>query len=47
MFGTFVICLPSKHTGGAVRLQHKDKEHIWATAEDSEYKVTSLAWYVY
>jgi len=44
MFGTLVICLPSEHVGGAVRLTHDRKEKIFATAELSAYNVTYIAW---
>lgn len=44
MFGTLVICLPSEHVGGAVRLTHGGKEKVFATAEFSPYNVTYIAW---
>jgi hypothetical protein len=46
MFGTLVICLPSKHIGGAVRLAHGQKEKCFATAESSAYSTTYIAWWV-
>ncbi|KAJ8121557.1 hypothetical protein ONZ43_g2019 [Nemania bipapillata] len=45
MFGTLVICLPSKHTGGIVCLQHGDDSMELATAENSEFSCSYLAWY--
>jgi hypothetical protein len=47
MFGTLVICLPSKHEGGEVRVAYGGKEKILKTAESSEYGYTYLCWYVY
>lgn len=45
MFGTLVVCLPSYHTGGEVRLLHNGKERILATATSSSHGLSSLAWY--
>lgn len=45
MFGTLVICLPSEHTGGEVRLSHGDTEKIIKTAPTSAFDLTALAWY--
>lgn len=45
MFGTLVVCLPSKHTGGEVRLRHDGKEQIIETAPTSAFDLTALAWY--
>lgn len=45
MIGTLVVCLPSKHEGGAVRLSHAGKEQVFATGPSSLYNVTCLAWY--
>ena len=45
MFGTLVICLPSEHTGGAVRLKHKQKEKTYETAALSGFNTTYIAWY--
>lgn len=45
MIGTLVICLPSKHEGGDVRLSHAGKEQTFATGPLSSYHVTCLAWY--
>ena len=47
MFGTLVICLPSEHTGGAVRLKHNQKEKTYATAETSEFNTAYIAWWVH
>ena len=45
MFGTLVICLPSKHTGGNVRLQHGNESIELSTAEHSRFNHSYLAWY--
>lgn len=45
MFGTLVVCLPSKHTGGEVRLSHGGKEKIIETAPTSAFDLTTLAWF--
>ncbi|KAL7938209.1 hypothetical protein V8C35DRAFT_330199 [Trichoderma chlorosporum] len=45
MFGTLVICLPSKHTGGTVCLQHGKDSLELSTAETSAYDSYYLAWY--
>ena len=44
MFGTLVICLPSEHIGGAVRLTHNQKEEVYATDELSCFNTTYIAW---
>lgn len=44
MFGTLVICLPSKHQGGAVRLTHGGKEMFFASDEQSSYGLSYMAW---
>ena len=46
MFGTLVICLPSKHTGGTVCLQHGTKEETFDTSESSAFDATCIAWFV-
>jgi hypothetical protein len=46
MFGTLVICLPSKHEGGEVRVTHGGKEKILRTADSSEFGFTYLCWFV-
>jgi hypothetical protein len=45
MFGTLVICLPSKHVGGTVCLQHGEKSMRLSTAESSAFDSFYLAWY--
>ncbi|RMZ76248.1 hypothetical protein DV738_g5065, partial [Chaetothyriales sp. CBS 135597] len=45
MFGTLVICLPSEHTGGMVRLQHGNKEEAFDTSDSSAFNASYLAWY--
>ncbi|KAI1414341.1 hypothetical protein F5Y13DRAFT_197797 [Hypoxylon sp. FL1857] len=44
MIGTLVICLPSKHKGGSVRLFH-GKTYVFDTDKTSEFSLTSLAWF--
>ena len=45
MFGTLVICLPSKHTGGEVHLSHGKEKRLLETAPNSSFDISSLAWY--
>ncbi len=46
MFGTLVVCLPSKHTGGTVCLQHGTKKESFDTSEFSAFDATCIAWFV-
>jgi hypothetical protein len=46
MFGTLVICLPSKHEGGEVHVTHGGKEKILRTADSSEFSFTYLCLFV-
>lgn len=45
MFGTLVICLPSKHEGGEVHLSHAGQKKVLQTAPMSEFSISALAWY--
>ncbi|EXJ81805.1 hypothetical protein A1O1_07870 [Capronia coronata CBS 617.96] len=45
MFGTLVVCLPSEHVGGSVRLIHGTEEKVLETDRWSSYGVSYLAWY--
>ncbi|ROV99032.1 hypothetical protein VMCG_06678 [Cytospora schulzeri] len=45
MIGSLIICLPSKHEGGQVHLSHAGKDHVYATAPNSAFNLTALAWY--
>ncbi|TID25845.1 hypothetical protein E6O75_ATG03708 [Venturia nashicola] len=45
MFGTLVICLPSKHAGGEVLLSHAGQERTLDTATTSAFDLTALSWY--
>ncbi|KAL9129633.1 MAG: hypothetical protein Q9217_001951 [Psora testacea] len=45
MFGTLVICLPSKHEGGSLVLSHRGEEVVCETAENSEFGQSHVAWY--
>ncbi|KAI9832827.1 MAG: hypothetical protein M1826_000993 [Phylliscum demangeonii] len=45
MFGTLVICLPSKHDGGAIHLKHGREEKTLMTAAKSAFNISYLAWY--
>ena len=45
MFGTLVICLPSMHEGGEVRLSHAGKKTVLDTARNSEFGLSALAWF--
>lgn len=44
MFGTLVICLPSEHRGGAVRLKHGQDEKMFDTADLSAFNMAYIAW---
>ena len=46
MFGTLVICLPSKHEGGEVHVTHGGQRKVLGTAESSEFKSAYLCWFV-
>lgn len=43
--GRLVICLPSEHKGGEVRLEHAGKYHASANALDSAFDLSALAWH--
>ncbi|KAI1771894.1 hypothetical protein F4818DRAFT_444892 [Hypoxylon cercidicola] len=45
MIGTLVICLPSKHEGGSVRLSHAGQKYVFDTDKASEFGLTSLSWF--
>jgi 2OG-Fe(II) oxygenase superfamily len=45
MFGTLMICLPSKHTGGDLHLSHEGRHQVFGTAPSSEFGYSSSAWY--
>ncbi|KAF2726707.1 hypothetical protein EJ04DRAFT_392505, partial [Polyplosphaeria fusca] len=45
MFGTLVVCLPSEHSGGEVRLVQGNKEEVLRTAPFSQHGLSCLAWY--
>ncbi|KAI9689724.1 MAG: hypothetical protein M1822_009605 [Bathelium mastoideum] len=45
MFGTLVVCLPSKHEGGELCLSHDNKNKTFKTAPSSELGISYLAWY--
>ncbi|KAI9744730.1 MAG: hypothetical protein M1818_001655 [Claussenomyces sp. TS43310] len=45
MFATLVVCLPSKHEGGNVRLSHAGKHMIFQTAETSAFDCNYMAWF--
>jgi len=44
MFGTLVICLPSKHEGGEVHLTHAGTKVVLETSNSSDFDYSSLAW---
>ena len=46
MFGTLVICLPSKHEGGDVNVIHGEQRKTLKTAGLSEFNYTYLCWFV-
>ncbi|KAG6365222.1 hypothetical protein INS49_006831 [Diaporthe citri] len=43
--GRLLICLPSEHRGGEVRLEHSGRDHAYASAPDSTFDLSALAWY--
>lgn len=45
MFGTLVVCLPSKHNGGEVHLSHSGEKKVFDTSTTSEFDLSTLAWY--
>jgi hypothetical protein len=45
MFGTLVVCLPSKHEGGEVYLSHAGQKKVLDTATTSEFDISALSWY--
>ena len=45
MFGTLIVCLPSKHVGGTLKLVHGQETIEINTAETSAYHLTYGAWY--
>ena len=44
MFGTLVIALPSKHTGGALHVSHAGSEKVFETSSVSDFNTSMLAW---
>ncbi|THC89240.1 hypothetical protein EYZ11_011308 [Aspergillus tanneri] len=44
MFGTLVVCLPSKHEGGSVIASHRDNHLKFHTAPNSEFGFSWAAW---
>jgi hypothetical protein len=42
--GKLIICLPSEHQGGEVRLQHGNEEMSFATADSSAIGISFIAW---
>lgn len=47
MFGTLVICLPSKHEGGAVHVRHGEETKVLETEKTSEFDTSFIAWYAH
>jgi hypothetical protein len=45
MFGTMVVCLPSRHQGGEVWLSHAGQTAVLDTSATSQFDLTTLAWY--
>jgi len=44
MFGTLIVYLPGRHTGGGIRLIHGKEERVLETDKWSSYGVSYLAW---
>lgn len=45
MFATLVICLPCKHSGGDIVLEHQQTTLRINTSQRSRYSISYLAWY--
>lgn len=45
MFGTLVICLPSKHEGGEIVAAHTGQSRVFKTDTTSEFGYSFAAWY--
>ncbi|KAF2747006.1 hypothetical protein M011DRAFT_468289 [Sporormia fimetaria CBS 119925] len=45
MFGTFVKCLPSEHTGGDVHVSHGNEKILLRTSDNLKFDMSALAWY--
>ncbi|KAK7403543.1 hypothetical protein QQX98_010678 [Neonectria punicea] len=45
MIGTLVVCLPSEHQGGDVRLSFRRQKRGYATGPASKFDLTALAWF--
>lgn len=45
MFGTLVVCLPSKHEGGEVYLTHNGESRVFKSSQVSEFEGSYAAWY--
>jgi hypothetical protein len=47
MFGTLVIVLPSKHSGGEVHLSHAGKTRVFNSSKTSQFEFSYAAWQVF
>jgi hypothetical protein len=45
MFGTLVVALPSKHTGGNVLLKHQKCDYQFDSSKSTEFGTSLAAWY--
>ncbi|WEW59015.1 hypothetical protein PRK78_004483 [Emydomyces testavorans] len=45
MFGTLVVCLPSKHEGGEVVLTHDGQSRVFESSKTSAFGTSFAAWY--
>lgn len=45
MFGTMVIILPSKFTGGDIHLKHAESSKIFKCSSNSNFNISVLSWY--
>ncbi|KAI9372949.1 hypothetical protein BJX61DRAFT_542237 [Aspergillus egyptiacus] len=45
MFGTLVVCLPSKHEGGEVVATHRGDSRVFNSSATSEFEYSYAAWY--
>lgn len=43
--GRLVLCLPSGHNGGEIRLEHAERRRVFATAPASTFDLSALAWH--
>jgi hypothetical protein len=45
MSGTMIVCLPSRHQGGSVKLNFDGRTDVLQTADHSDSTITFASWY--